>query len=196
MGHEAAHDEEILAAIAGASPDERRQLADQLFERHYTRVARWCLRITGDRDVAADVAQNVFIKAYRHLDDFRGTSQFSTWLYTIVRNECFAHLRKHARDPVGVDDEVLVAVPSDDGGPEADAVRSSDGQFAHQVLLQTLDDTERAVFVLHYGDDLPLDAITRTLQLTNSSGAKAYIVSAKRKLARAVKRIAARGGTL
>jgi len=196
MGPEATTDEEILAAFSQASPDERRHLADQLFARHYTRVARWCFRITGDRDVAADVAQNVFIKAYRYLDDFRGTARFSTWLYTIVRHECFAYLRKHARDPQGVDDDVLVDVPSDDDGPDVAAVRASDGHFAHQVLLDTLDDTERAVFVLHYGDDLPLDAVTRTLQLTNRSGAKAYIVSAKRKLARAVKRIAARGGSL
>lgn len=196
MGPEPATDEEILAAFSQASADERRHLADQLFERHYAHVARWCFRITGDRDVAADVAQNVFIKAYRHLGDFRGASRFSTWLYTIVRHECFAHLRTHARDPVGVDDDVLVAVPTDDAGPEAQAVRDSNGRFAHQVLLDTLDDTERAVFVLHYGDDLPLGAVTRTLQLTNTSGAKAYIVSAKRKLARAVKRIAARRGTL
>ena len=196
MGAEPATDEEILAAFVGASLDERRHLADQLFERHYARVARWCLRLTGDRDVAADVAQNVFIKAYRHLDDFRGASRFSTWLYTIARHECFAHLRKHAKDPVGVDDEVLVDVPTGDDGPEAQAARVSDGRFAHHLLINTLDDTERAVFVLHYGDDVPLDAITRTLQLRNTSGAKAYIVSAKRKLARAVKRIAARGGTL
>lgn len=196
MGPEAATDEEILAAYSRASPDDRRHLADQLFERHYTRVARWCFRIMGDRDVAADVAQNVFVKAYRHLDDFRGTSRFSTWLYTITRHECFAHLRKHSRDPVGVDDDVLVEVPTDDDGPEVQAARASDGQFAHQVLLETLDDTERAVFVLHYGDDLSLDAIGRLLQLQNTSGAKAFIVSAKRKLARAVKRIAARGGTL
>ena len=194
MGPEAASDEDILAALSRASPDERRRLADQLFERHYARVARWCLRITGDRDQAADVAQNVFIKAYRHLDDFRGASRFSTWLYTIVRHECFAELRQHARDPVGVGDDVLVDVPSDDDGPEAQVVRGSEGAFAHRLLLDALDETERAVFVLHYGDGLPLAVITRTLQLQNASGAKAYIVSAKRKLGRAVKRIVARRG--
>ena len=96
MGPEATSDEDLLAALSRASADERRRLADQLFERHYARVARWCLRITGDRDQASDVAQIVFIKAYRHLGDFRGASKFSTWLYTIVRHECFAHLRQHA----------------------------------------------------------------------------------------------------
>lgn len=195
MGAEGRTDEDILADLSRAAPDERRQLADELFERHYARVGRWCFRLTGDRELAADVAQNVFIKAYRHLADFRGQSQFSTWLYTIVRHECFAQLRRRARDPEG-DDDVLVDVPAPEDDPETRAARASDGQFAHQVLLETLDATERAVFVLHYGDELPLDAITRALGLGNASGAKAYIVSAKRKLARAVTRIAARGGRL
>lgn len=193
MGADVRSDEDILAELSQAAPDERRRLADELFERHYEQVARWCFRLTGNRELAADVAQNVFIKAYRHLDDFRRQSRFSTWLYTIARHESFAQLRRHTRDPEG-DDDALVGVPTPDDDPETLAARASDGQYAHQVLLETLDATERAVFVLHFGDELPLDAITRALGLGNSSGAKAFIVSAKRKLARAVRRIAARGG--
>jgi RNA polymerase sigma-70 factor (ECF subfamily) len=193
MSPEARTDAELLAALAHASPEERRRLADELFAGHYERVARWAFRITGDRERAADVAQNVFIKAYRHLDDFRGTSRFSTWLYTIVRHECFAELRRQPRGREETGDDVLVDVPTADDDPERLAARKSDGALAHQLLAETLDETERAVFVLHYGDDLPLDAITRTLGLANASGAKAYIVSAKRKLAKAVRRFAARG---
>lgn len=196
MGPDAESDEEILAALAGASPTKRRALADRLFERHYDRVGRWCYRFTGSREAAADVAQNAFIKAYRHLDGFRGGSRFSTWLYTIVRHECFAYLRTERRHPVERDDDGLLDVPATDEGPEALVARGSEGHFAHQVLLQTLDDLERQVFVLHYGDDVPLDVITRTLGLTNASGAKAFIVSAKRKLVKATKRIEARGGRL
>lgn len=196
MGFEAASDEDLLVAIGRATGDDRRDLADRLFERHYERVGRWCFRFMGDRDQAADVAQNVFIKAYRHLDSFQGTARFTTWLYTIVRNECFAALRQSTRHPVEGDEDLLVDVPSADDDPERQAVRASDGQYAHQVLLDTLDVTERTVFVLHYGDGLPLEAITRALGLANASGAKAHIVSAKRKLARALPRIAARGGRL
>ena len=196
MDAEGRTDEDLLAAIAGAPSEQRRLLADELFARHYERVGRWCFRLTGDRERAADVAQNVFIKAYRHLGSFRGDARFSTWLYTIVRHECFAELRRHVRTPEDGDDEVLAEVPSADDDPEAQLARVSDGQYAHRVLLDTLDPTERAVFVLHYGDDLSLDTVTRTLGLDNASGAKAYVVSAKRKLARAVKRIAARGGRL
>lgn len=194
MPSEARTDDELLAALAGATGEERRRLADELFAGHYERVARWAFRFTGDRDRAADVAQNAFIKAYRHLDDFRGTARFSTWLYTIVRHECFADLRKQPRGLEDAGEDALVDVPTSADDPERLASRQSDGAMAHRLLAETLDDTERAVFVLHYGDELPLDAITRTLGLENTSGAKAYIVSAKRKLARAVRRFAARGG--
>ena len=56
------------------------------------------------------------------------------------------------------------------------------------LLDRELTDTEKRVFTLHYGDDVPLQTITRLLGLKNSSGAKAYLVSARRKLARALQR--------
>src|SRR5919202_302510 len=60
-------------------------------------------------------------------------------------------------------------------------------RWVHALLDETLDDTEKKVFTLHYGDDVPLDAITRLLGLSNRSGAKAYIVRARRKLTRALR---------
>ncbi len=54
------------------------------------------------------------------------------------------------------------------------------------------DDTEKKIFTLHYGDELTLATITRVLGLKNESGAKAYIVSAKRKLNRCLQRWRAR----
>jgi hypothetical protein len=65
-----------------------------------------------------------------------------------------------------------------------------------EFLSATLDQTEQVVFTLHYGDDMPLDTISRLLRLENTSGAKAYIVSAKRKLARAARRLRMRGEAL
>lgn len=69
---------------------------------------------------------------------------------------------------------------------------SSNGQL-RALLQDTLDDTERRIFTLHYGEDIPLDTLTRLLGLQNASGAKAYIVSARRKLAKAVQRLKAKG---
>jgi RNA polymerase sigma-70 factor (ECF subfamily) len=188
-------DDELLAEYRQAPPERRRAAADALFSRHYERVARWCYRLAGDRDSAADLAQEVFLKAHRHLDSFRGTSRFSTWLYTIARREA---INRYARKgPLTQDDEeVLEALPALDEGPEDLAARQSRARRLKTFLSDTLDQTERHVFTLHYGDDMPLEAITRLLRLENRSGAKAYIVSAKRKLARAAARLRTRGEIL
>ena len=77
--------------------------------------------------------------------------------------------------------------------PYEQVARESSNCQLRALLQDALDDTERRIFTLHYGDEMPLDAITRLLGLDNASGAKAYIVSARRKLARAVDRWKARG---
>ena len=57
-----------------------------------------------------------------------------------------------------------------------------------EFMKESLEPTEQRVMTLHYVDEMPLDAITRLLGLTNSSGAKAHVVSARRKLNAAVAR--------
>lgn len=166
-------------------------LVNALFARHYERVARWCLRCTGDRDSASDLAQDVFLRAHRHLDLFKFESRFSTWLYAIVRNESLRRLGR--RRPLTDSDEALAELASIDPAPDELAHRSQRGERLKRFLATTLDAVERRVFVLHYGDGMPLDAITRLLRLDNASGAKAYIVSARRKIVRATSRLKARG---
>lgn len=186
-------DEELLAAYRRASGEGRRAAADRLFARYYEQVGRWCLRLTGEREAAADLAQDVFLKAHRHLDSFQGASQFGTWLYSIARNESINRAKRNAASADDDSEEALVTIPASDPNPEELATRNSSARRLDRLLAQTLDEKERIVFTLHYGDELPLAAITRLLRLENSSGAKAYIVSAKRKLARAVERMLARG---
>jgi len=187
-------DETLLAAYRQASASQKRAAANRLFERYYERVGRWCQRFTGDRESAADLAQEVFLKAHRSLDSFRGTAQFGTWLYSIARNEAINRSKKTVIATES--DEALIAVPTLEPSPEDLATQRSSSQRLQQFLTKTLDETERTVFTLHYGEDVPLDAITRLLRLDNSSGAKAYIVSAKRKLSRAVEKLLVRGERL
>jgi RNA polymerase sigma-70 factor, ECF subfamily len=186
-------DGELLAQSRRQSGDARRALVDELFARHYERVARWCYRFTGDREAAADLAQDVFLKAHRHLDSFQGQAQFSTWLYAIVRNESMSSRRRAGDARETDDEEALADAPSPAPDPEDLAALASRRRRVDAFLGETLNGEERRVFTLHYGQDMPLDAITRLLRLDNASGAKALIVSAKRKIARAVGRVRARG---
>ena len=187
-------DEKLLAEARRLAGPDREALVNELFARHYERVARWCLRFTGDRDSAADLAQDVFLKAHRHLDSFKAASRFSTWLYRIVRNESFNRLQRAA--PPTDSGEVLADIATLEAGPEELADRSERDQALREFLTATLDRLERTVFVLHYGEGMQLDAITRLLRLENASGAKAYIVSARRKLAKATQRLRTRGESL
>ncbi len=187
-------DEDLVAECRHASADARRALADELFARHYERVARWCYRFMGDAESAADLAQDVFLKAHQHLESFQGASRFTTWLYSIVRHESLNRLQR--RGPALEGEETLIDIPSPDMGPEEVATQRSRAERLHEMLCATLDETERSVFTLHYGDEMPLANITSLLSLDNPSGAKAYIVSARRKLARAAERLLVRGERL
>jgi len=95
------------------------------------------------------------------------------------------YLKSRSRRPPAAEGDDLDELP--DGGaaqPDQALQKEAWSRLVHGLLDQALDDTEKKVFTLHYGDDVPLDAITRLLGLSNRSGAKAYIVSARRKLRR------------
>lgn len=162
---------------------------DELFRRHYQKVSLWCLRYTGNREEAADLAQEVFLRAQRSIGSFQGASKFSTWLYTICRNHCLNRLQARAAESILVNGPAMLdsAVATD---PETGVVIDRERMLsqARSWIREELDDTERKVFTLHYADDMPLDSITRLLGLTNTSGSKAFIVSARRKLQKAAER--------
>jgi RNA polymerase sigma-70 factor, ECF subfamily len=175
---------------------DREPYIDELFRRHYARVARWCLRFTPDRETAADLAQEVFTKVYQNLGSFQGQSKFSTWLFSIARNHCLnvvqANTRQATELRADVEEDFLTQIPYEGDTPYTALERAAAGKIVAEMLDKSLDSTEKAVFTLHYGDEVPLDTITRLLNLENASGAKAYIVSAKRKLAKVVQQRLAR----
>jgi RNA polymerase sigma-70 factor, ECF subfamily len=191
MRWEELSDEALIARYqAEANKSLAEQYVNELFRRHHVKIARWCFSATGDRDSAADLAQEICVKAYRNLPQFKGQSKFTTWLYAITRNHCLNAIRSRAATPAMDSDEAIVDTLPDlaSESPQAVAERKQLAGIARQFVNEALDETERVVFTLHFAEELPLDVITRMLKLENASGAKAYLVSAKRKLERVVKR--------
>jgi len=188
-------DEALIARYrAEAGQASAEQYLNELFRRHHVKVARWCLSVTGDRESAADLAQEICVKAYQNLSYFKGQSKFSTWLYSITRNHCLNAVRSRASAPQMETDELVMETLPDMAAdsPLANVERNQQAEIARQIMNETLEETEKAVFTMHFAEELPLDMITRMLNLDNASGAKAYLVSAKRKLDRAAKRWKAR----
>ena len=85
MDLERLSDEELIERVRRV-PAEADACLALLYRRYYPKVAAWCLRIGGDRQEAADLAQEVFLRVHERLDGFRGDSRFSTWLYTVTRS--------------------------------------------------------------------------------------------------------------
>lgn len=187
-------DEALVATYQTASKADRRELLNVLFGRYYQRVALWCYRHTGNREQAADLSQEVFLKVQQNLEGFRGDARFSTWLYTVTRNHCLNALQSRGPKEELGDDCMPEIADTRSGTPEQAATLKNLYGHMTQVLVDTLDETERNVFTLHFAHDMPLEAIGRLLKLDNASGAKAYLVSSKRKLSRALERWKARGG--
>jgi RNA polymerase sigma-70 factor, ECF subfamily len=181
-------DDELIAQYRLAPASSRsRQWLEELMRRHQARVVTWCYRLTGDRDAAPDLAQDVLLKACSSLDSFRSDSKFTTWLYVITRNRCRDEHRARAMRVRDAEYEAVRVAEAWNGGVAALAGRDA-RRVVRSLMDEVLGETERIVMTLHYGHDVPLDAITTSLGLTNPSGAKSYIVSAKRKLNAAVRR--------
>ena len=156
---------------------------NELLGRYHSRVAAWCYRFTGERNSASDLAQDIFLKAYRYLDSFRGESKFSTWLYTIARNHCVNDMKSRATRPEQALDDLPVEPVDSLQQDVLSALESEEARRSVRALMDdVLDDTEKKVMVMHFAEELTLDSITRILNLNNASGARAYVVSAKRKL--------------
>lgn len=177
-------DEELIARARNAAAlSERNEWMDVLCRRHYERVALWCLRWSRNRDEAADLAQEIFLKVHRAADSFAGGSKFTTWLYTVCRNHCInAGMARSQKEHRELDEALSATLQSPGPNPEQEFERRSRLETARLLMNKLLSETERLVLVLHFAEGFSVPEVTRLLELTNSSGAKAFLVSAQRKL--------------
>lgn len=83
-------------ALAAAAAAGDRDAFSALLGRHYDRIQRLAWQITGCRNDADDIAQDVCCTLVARIGDFRGDAKFSTWLYAIVVNQCRAHYRRRS----------------------------------------------------------------------------------------------------
>lgn len=88
-----ADSDRVLSRRAG---DGDREAFAELVERHYERIYRIGLRLLGDADDAADLAQDVCVGLARKVRSYRGESEFTTWLYRVVVNAARDAVRRHA----------------------------------------------------------------------------------------------------
>jgi RNA polymerase sigma-70 factor (ECF subfamily) len=143
--------ERVRASQAGD-----RSAFDELVDQYKEIVYAVAYRFARDPDLALDLAQNVFIRAYRGIGSFKGKSSFSTWLYRIAVNTCIDYTRRRARsvEPFTVPEEVAdyaggeVLESSPIARPDGAALTSELGEQI-QKAVDSLPSYHKAVFVLY-----------------------------------------------
>jgi RNA polymerase sigma-70 factor (ECF subfamily) len=169
-------------ALVSAARDGNVRAFEALLLRHESRVLR-VLRLMGvhtqDRE---DVAQEVFLRVFRHLDGYKPGRDFGGWLYRVSVNAAYDYrLRKGkaARDEAPWTDDVAsssgAAVPAE---AEGTALRAR-----LEAALDTLSDRERAVFVLKELEGLETSEVAKTLGITTVT-VRRHLALAKARLQR------------
>jgi RNA polymerase sigma-70 factor (ECF subfamily) len=157
---EAGEEGRLLAALAAGD----RQAAERLVERTYRRVYSLLRRLCGDPDLAADLTQDTYRKAWDALPGFDRRSQFSTWLFRIAYTTFLNHLRRPRR-LVPLEEKHEVAVP--DPAPAADEVMGQglEGDRLRRAVLALPDDLRYTVTAVFWGE-LPVKEIARQEGIT------------------------------
>ena len=161
-------DEEL---VARAREGDRPAFA-LLVERHSVSVYNLTLRIVGNREDAEEAAQDVFVRAYRSLDRFRGDSRFSTWIYRIAVNVSLSSARRSRRDisttslsePEDSEDGLPMQLPDPSANP---AERFEQAEFRNHVreMVAAMPPIYSAVISMYHMQSLSYDEIAEALEL-------------------------------
>lgn len=134
-----------------------------LFELHRDRVYSIALRFSGDESVAMDIAQDVFLKLFANIGSFRGDASFQTWIYRLVVNACFDHLRRTSR-LAPLTDSFLATLRS-----SSDALHDllrREMVTSVRAAVNRLSPPMRMAVVLRYTEGLAYDEIAAALNCT------------------------------
>jgi RNA polymerase sigma-70 factor (ECF subfamily) len=154
---------------------------DEILGAYQDKVFRLCCAMLGNRGLAEETAQDVFVRVWKALPGYRGEASVSTWIYAIARNSCLTAIKKRGERPAesleipGVRREAertLSAVPHPDRQP--DLLR----------LVADLPEHYRQVVLLFYMEDKSYDEVAAMLDLPLGT-VKTYLHRARLQLAEA-----------
>ena len=149
---------------------------EELVRRYQDRVYNLCFRFLREREVAEEIAQDVFVAVYKHIEGFKGDSKFSTWLFRVVANHChnkskYLRRRKHKlQDSIdapmdGEEGELRRELPDDpDRSPEELAGRRGLNEII-QAAISELDEDHRVIVLLRDVEDMSYEEIGEILGL-------------------------------
>jgi RNA polymerase sigma-70 factor (ECF subfamily) len=164
------HDAELL--IQFRNPDTKEKAFTAIIKKYQEKLYWHVRRMVVDHEDANDVLQNVFIRVWNGLENFREDSQLYTWLYRIATNECLSFLDQQKRKS---------ALPLDESesglGNKVVADKHFDAnklEWKLQLAIQQLPEKQRLVFNLRYYDEMPYEEMSRVLDTSEGALKASY----------------------
>jgi RNA polymerase sigma-70 factor (ECF subfamily) len=153
------------AAIDRVLAGETQQFA-QLVSRYQSALYRYAVSMVLDHDVAEDMVQDAFVRAYTHLGYCRDRTHFRAWLFQTLRHRCLDYLKEASRRNVPLD-EVGPLVDTADG--PGDFVERKRLRAGIQQALAQLPVAQREAFVVHYVEGVPYETMAELLDASVSA---------------------------
>lgn len=148
----------------------------RIYEENYDKVIRLCLGyVSGDEDLAKDLAQETFIKVWKHLDGFRNEAKMITWIYRITVNTCLQELRK--KKPTHLEIEVAAQ--------ETTSWDNSEKRFSQMYRCINKLSAENETIILLELENLPQAEIAEVVGISHQA-VRTRINRIKKQLAKCV----------
>jgi len=130
---------------------------DALFQRYQLPLYVFIYELIRDEQASLDLVQETFLAAFRHLRGLREDAKFGSWLFGIAHQKCIQRWRKRTEVLL---DEIPEAADAFEDAPDELVIRREQ-EAAFMNLVQQLPPPQRAVLLLHFLEDFPLDEIAR-----------------------------------
>lgn len=140
-----------------------------LVEKHQDFVFTIVRRIISSAVEAEEVAQDVFVKAYEKLPDFRGTAKFSTWLYRIAYNSGISHTRKRKVEFLSTEEHTIDNYSEDDIMQDILGLTTGEQKMLINNALAILPRTDNLIITLFYFHGKDLEEISEIVGMTHNN---------------------------
>jgi RNA polymerase sigma-70 factor (ECF subfamily) len=148
-------DEELISYIVKG----KTELYSEIVDRYQSKVFSTAYNYTHDYEEARDLTQEIFIKLYNNLSNYKNKDSFSTWLYRIAVNRCIDWTRKKKLQTISAfyddgDEEVNIydTIADSGGGPEDTLVNEENRVFIRKAV-EELPEIYKTVIILYYFED-------------------------------------------
>ncbi|MFZ2282429.1 MAG: RNA polymerase sigma factor [Lutibacter sp.] len=159
-----------------------------LVEKYKHMVFTLTIRIVKNREEAEEVSQDVFVKAYKNLNNFKGESKFSTWIYKIAYYASLDVLKRNKRQ---ISSENIDVIKERDLGNTDDSLKHLYDKERKQIIndaLLKLSEDERVIITLYYFEELPIKEISKVVDLSEDN-IKIKLFRSRKKLAELLKNV-------